>query len=160
MDHNQNKIQTNDESNFQFNLQSQSPSSHQHRNLPPNQIAQHRHQQKLIFRSMEKIIKDDDGNFGQRGDGMKLLHKLVDITNIVKNYTGPITASFVMNPQDSFSQELNLKIMNNNMNFGSVFGQMVMIEMDWNHCKKVKLMRKRNKSRFKREFQGIKYRRK
>ena len=80
---------------------------------------------------MAKIIKDDDGNFGQRGDGMKLLNKLVDITNIVKDYTGPIIASFGMNPQDSFQQELNLRIMNGNMDFGMTFSQ-IPRQSDWN----------------------------
>ena len=155
MEHNQNKIKTNDEIKFQYNFQSQSPSSHNQQILPPNQISQDRDQQNLIFRSMAEIIRNDDGIGGQRGDGMKLLNKLVDVTNIIKNFTGPITASFGMNPQDSFQQELNLRIMNNNMDFGMNFSQMAMTENDWNHCKEVKLMRNRNKRRFKKEFQGL-----
>ena len=99
-------------------------------------------------------MEKDDGFREEKENGMDILNQMVDICYVLKEFTGPIMASFGMNGPNGFNQELNIKIMNNDLNFEMDFSQLQMTENQWIHKKEVKLLRKRNKKRFGKRFQS------
>ena len=99
-------------------------------------------------------MEKDDGFREEKENGMDILNQMVDICYVLKEFTGPIMVSFGMNGPNGFNQELNIKIMNNDLNFEMDFSQLQMTENQWIHKKEVKLLRKRNKKRFGKRFQS------